>query len=82
MGQLGSNADPVVGVSESGDAIVLALVGELDLYNAPAVRKALEKWYGSDKAARVKVAESFEVCEYGRQPGDDDLRRLFPMLGK
>jgi LmbE family N-acetylglucosaminyl deacetylase len=48
----------------------------------PAVRKALEKWYGPDKAARVKVAESFEVCEYGRQPGDDDLRRLFPMLGK
>ena len=48
----------------------------------PAVRKALEKWYGPDKAARVKVAESFEVCEYGRQPSDDDLRRLFPMLGK
>src|ERR1700736_685525 len=48
----------------------------------PAVRKALEKWYGPDKAARVKVAESFEVCEYGRQPNDDDLRRLFPMLGK
>ena len=41
MGQLGSNADPVVGVSESGDAIVLALVGELDLYNAPVVREAL-----------------------------------------
>jgi LmbE family N-acetylglucosaminyl deacetylase len=48
----------------------------------PAVRKALEKWYGPDKAARVKIAESFEVCEYGRKPGDDDLRRLFPMLGK
>lgn len=48
----------------------------------PAVRKALGKWYGPDKAARVKVAESFEVCEYGRQPNDDDLRRLFPMLGK
>jgi LmbE family N-acetylglucosaminyl deacetylase len=48
----------------------------------PAVRKALEKWYGPDKATRVKVAESFEVCEYGRQPNDDDLRRLFPMLGK
>ncbi len=48
----------------------------------PAVRKALEKWYGPDKAARVNVAESFEVCEYGRQPGDDDLRKLFPMLGK
>jgi anti-sigma B factor antagonist len=41
LSQLGSHADPVVGVSESGDAIVVALVGELDLYNAPAVREAL-----------------------------------------
>jgi len=49
---------------------------------SPAVRKALEKWYGPEKAARIQMAESFEVCEYGRQPSDDDLRRLFPMLGK
>ena len=48
----------------------------------PAVRKTLEKWYGAERAARVKVAESFEVCEYGRQPTDEELRRLFPMLGK
>lgn len=48
----------------------------------PAVRKALEKWYGAGRAAQVKVAESFEVCEYGRQPTDEELRRLFPMLGK
>jgi LmbE family N-acetylglucosaminyl deacetylase len=48
---------------------------------SPAVRQALEKWYGAEKAARVKVAESFEMCEYGRQPTDDELRRLFPMLG-
>jgi anti-sigma B factor antagonist len=41
VGQFGSNADPVAGVSESGDALVVALAGELDLYNAPAVRKAL-----------------------------------------
>jgi LmbE family N-acetylglucosaminyl deacetylase len=49
---------------------------------SPAVRKALEKWYGAEKAAGVKIAESFELCEYGKQPTDDDLRRLFPMLGK
>ncbi len=48
----------------------------------PAVRKTLEKWYGAEKAAGVKVAESFELCEYGKQPTDDELRRLFPMLGK
>lgn len=49
---------------------------------SPAVRKTLEKWYGAEKAANVKVAESFELCEYGKQPKDDELRRLFPMLGK
>ncbi len=49
---------------------------------SPAVRKALEKSYGAEKAASVKVAESFELCEYGKQPSDDQLRRLFPMLGK
>src|SRR5579864_3205389 len=36
----------------------------------PAVRQALEKWYGADRAGHVEVAESFEVCEYGRQPSD------------
>lgn len=48
---------------------------------APAVRTSLEKWYGA-RAADVKHAEAFEVCEYGTQPSEDDLRRLFPMLGK
>jgi LmbE family N-acetylglucosaminyl deacetylase len=47
----------------------------------PAVRAALEKWYGREIASHVKHAEAFEVCEYGRQPGPDDLRKLFPMLG-
>lgn len=48
----------------------------------PAVRQALVKWYGADRAAKMAHAEAFEVCEYGRQPTDEDLRRLFPMLGK
>jgi LmbE family N-acetylglucosaminyl deacetylase len=47
---------------------------------SPAIRAALEKWYGREKAAQVKYAEAFEVCEYGRQPSDEDLRKLFPML--
>jgi LmbE family N-acetylglucosaminyl deacetylase len=48
----------------------------------PAVAAAIAKWYGSDRAKQVSVAEAFEICEYGRQPGEEDLRRLFPMLGK
>ena len=47
-----------------------------------AVRTSLEKWYGKDKAAAVKNAEAFEICEYGVQPNDEELKRLFPMLGK
>ena len=48
----------------------------------PEVRTSLEKWYGKDKAAQVKYAEAFEVCEYGSQPNDEEMKRLFPMLGK
>ena len=46
------------------------------------VRRTLEKWYGKEKAALVQHAEAFEVCEYGMQPNDDAITRLFPMLKK
>jgi LmbE family N-acetylglucosaminyl deacetylase len=46
----------------------------------PAVRQALEKWYGPERGAKVQHAEAFELCEYGSQPNDQELRRLFPML--
>jgi LmbE family N-acetylglucosaminyl deacetylase len=46
------------------------------------IRSSLEKWYGKEKAALVTDAESFEICEYGRRPGDDEIRRLFPMIEK
>jgi len=48
----------------------------------PDVRTSLEKWYGKEKAAQVKHAEAFEICEYGKQPKEDELRKLFPMLVK
>ena len=48
----------------------------------PEIKAALEKWYGKDKAAQVKYAEAFEICEYGTQPNDEEIKRLFPMLGK
>ena len=46
----------------------------------PEVRKSLEKWYGKDVAAAATSAEAFEICEYGRRPTDEDIRKLFPML--
>ncbi len=47
----------------------------------PEIRKSLAKWYGQERSTRVTDAESFEICEYGRIPGDEEIRRLFPMLG-
>ena len=47
----------------------------------PATREALAKWYGIEKAKSIEYAEAFEICEYGRQPSDEEIRRLFPMLG-
>ena len=48
----------------------------------PAVRQALIKWYGPERGNQVKAAESFELCEYGSQPNEEELKKLFPMLGK
>lgn len=47
-----------------------------------AVRKSLGKWYGAKRAATINQAEAFEICEYGAQPDEKEIRRLFPMLGK
>jgi LmbE family N-acetylglucosaminyl deacetylase len=49
--------------------------GEADRF-----REALIHWYGQDKGKAVKFAEAFEVCEYGRQPSPEELRRLFPFF--
>lgn len=45
---------------------------------SPAVRAALEERYGKEAGAKIRIAESFELCEYGRQPKLDELRALFP----
>ena len=48
----------------------------------PEVKKALEKWYGKEKADQINYAEAFEICEYGSIPTEAEIRRLFPMLGR
>ncbi|MCX6596480.1 MAG: PIG-L family deacetylase [Acidobacteria bacterium] len=47
----------------------------------PAIRGSAEKWYGPS-AAKFQHFEAFEVAEYGGQPTEAELRRLFPMLKK
>ncbi len=45
----------------------------------PSTRECLIKWYG-EKGKEVQHAEGFEICEYGKQPSEKEIRRLFPML--
>jgi len=45
-------------------------------------RQVLIKWYGTERGNKAQIAESFEICEYGRQPSDEEVKRLFPMMVK
>jgi LmbE family N-acetylglucosaminyl deacetylase len=47
---------------------------------ADKYRGMLEQWYGKDRSAKVKYAEAFEVCEYGRRPTNAELAKLFPFF--
>lgn len=49
---------------------------------SPEVKKTLLKWYGGEKGNKITVAEAFEICEYGRYPDEEEIKRLFPMLNK
>jgi LmbE family N-acetylglucosaminyl deacetylase len=43
-------------------------------------RPQLIEWYGPERGNKVKYAEAFELCEYGRQPDKAELKRLFPFF--
>lgn len=43
-------------------------------------RSLLTEWYGADKGGKVKYAEAFEICEYGRRPDKNELKKLFPFF--
>ncbi len=45
---------------------------------ADKYRDLLIKLYGEEKGKAVKYAETFEICEYGRRPSPDEIKKLFP----
>ena len=44
---------------------------------ADRYRDQLIALYGQEAGAKVKYAEAFELCEYGRRAGEEELRALF-----
>lgn len=47
---------------------------------ADRYREVLVRRYGPERGNRVRYAEAFEICEYGRQPNEAEIRRLFPFF--
>ncbi|MHC4641922.1 MAG: PIG-L deacetylase family protein [Planctomycetota bacterium] len=43
-------------------------------------RTKLIELYGEKKGKKVKYAEAFELCEYGRRPSPEELKKLFPFF--
>lgn len=43
-------------------------------------RSSLIRWYGEERAKQIQYAEAFEICEYGHQPSEAEIRRLFPFF--
>ena len=47
---------------------------------ANSYRDSLIEWYGEERGKAVKVAESFQLCEYGHRPTKVELKKLFPFF--
>ena len=41
-------------------------------------RARLIELYGNEKGSKIKYAEAFEICQYGRQASIEELKQLFP----
>ena len=46
------------------------------------IKQSLAKWYGEEKTKSIEYAEAFEICEYGRRPSEEEIRKLFPMINQ
>ncbi len=49
---------------------------------ADRFRDKLVELYGPEKGKAVQYAEAFEICEYGRRPSAEELKKLFPIAAE
>jgi len=45
---------------------------------ADRFRPVLIERYGKTQGSQVRYAQAFEICEYGRRPDKEELKRIFP----
>ena len=76
-GSSGLGAETVKALALAGADVVFTA---RNLATAERFRKEMGEWYGADRARKVKHAEAFEICEYGRRPSAEELKKLFPFF--
>jgi len=57
--------------------VVRDLLAQRNESIANKYRDQLIKLYGEEKGRKVRYAEAFEICEYGRQPSIEELKEIF-----
>jgi N-acetylglucosamine malate deacetylase 1 len=45
---------------------------------ANGARAALARYYGAERGKKIRYAQAFEICEYGRRPTPEEMKQLFP----
>jgi N-acetylglucosamine malate deacetylase 1 len=63
-------------------AFLVQRFGSRHAQESDRFRDVLIQYYGEAKGRAVQYAETFEICEYGRQPTDEEIRQLFPFFPK
>jgi len=58
-----------------GDSFMSRFAGEANRF-----RSKLVELYGEEKGKTIRCAEAFEICEYGRRPNVQELKKLFPFF--
>ena len=46
--------------------------------SAERYRDALVRYYGQERGNKIRYAQAFEICEYGRRPSAEELKQMFP----
>lgn len=59
-------------------AFLLERIKQRGVDLADRYREQLIKRYGAEQGAKIRFAEAFEICQYGRQPSSEELEQLFP----
>ena len=59
------------------EEFLLNIVKDRNAEIANKYRNKLIEEYGADKGSKVKYAEAFELCQYGRQASMEELKLLF-----